>query len=606
MDIRMQGRAVNLLYRLFLRNSTSAHQIPYLPAKVSLPVPSAGDTPVVSPETVGISSDCVTALLHDLERERDAVLHAFGASRAGRVFTLSAAPGFDTAARHQTHSLCKTVTGLCVGILIGEGKLSLDDLAYRLVGANLPPILSPRAKAVTVRHLLSMTAGVMFGEVGAVTEENWVRCFFESSIAFPPGRRFFYNSMNSSILSVIVEEITGMKLSDFAAERIFAPLGIRDTLWESCPWGHTKGGWGLYLSIEDMLKIGELILRGGLFGHRRIIPREWVRQMVKPHATVPETVGDYNYGFHIWVSRDRTTYLANGMLGQNIWVDPRRGLVLAATSGNCELFQTGDMHAIVRRFMGQELPSGSLRPDRRAVRTLREAEAAFFHGRTWTHPQGEDIPMRDRTLPRALYDRLVGEPLLCAKNNVGILPLFTALMQNNLSPGLRSLTFLREGGEPYLLLAEGEETYRLPLGFGDYRRTTLSVRGEQYRVAVRAEFTDDTDAEPILKVELLFPEMAAARRLRLYYDTDKPMLVLTEQPGRHMMNALVQLFDIMPRTKLLGGIVRSQLEREGIAHRVRTAYEPHIRLGRGSTPAEPEESAEDTGKTPKGEGNGSF
>ncbi|MBO7292760.1 MAG: hypothetical protein J6V07_02365, partial [Clostridia bacterium] len=127
MDIRMQGRAVNLLYRLFLRNSTNAHQIPYLPAKITVPAPSAGDTPVVSPETVGVPSESVSALLRDLERERDAVLHAFGASRAGRVFTMAAAPGFDTTVRHQTHSLCKTVTGLCIGILIGEGRLSLDD-----------------------------------------------------------------------------------------------------------------------------------------------------------------------------------------------------------------------------------------------------------------------------------------------------------------------------------------------------------------------------------------------------------------------------------------------------------------------------------------------
>ncbi|MBO5918406.1 MAG: hypothetical protein J6Q14_06530, partial [Oscillospiraceae bacterium] len=229
------------------------------------------------------------------------------------------------------------------------------------------------------------------------------------------------------------------------------------------------------------------------------------------------------------------------------------------------------------------------RPDRRAVRELREAEGGFFRGRTWTHPQSEDTPLRDRALPRELFDRLASEPFLCGRNNVGLLPLFTSLMQNNLSPGLRSLTFCREEGEPVLLLTEGEETYRLPLGFGEYKEATLSVRGEQYLVAVRAEFTDDTDAEPILKLDVLFPEMAAARRIRLYYDTDKPTLVLTEQPGRQMMDALVGLFDIMPRAKLLGGIVRSQLEREGIAHRVRTAYEPHLRLGRGTVPTEPEE-----------------
>lgn len=590
MDIRMQSRALLLLYSLFLRGSTNAHRIPYIPSKTVIPERSAGDTRLVTPEAVGIPSETVSELLRTLEHDRSSVLHAIGMSRGGNVFSLAAAPAYRTDIRHQTHSLCKTVTGLAVGMLWDEGKIDLDAPAHRLVGSGLPPILTPRMRAVTVRHLLTMTAGVNFGEIGSVTEEDWVRCFFESNVAFAPGSSFFYNSMNSYILSVIVERITGRTLHDFVAERIFAPLGIRPTLWETCPRGHTKGGWGLYLSIEDMLKLGELIACGGRYGNVRLLSREWMRMMVKPHAKTPDGIGDYDYGFHVWVGRRHRTVLANGMLGQNIWVHPKNHLVIVMNAGNCELFQTGEMLAAIERIMTAPFETTSLRRNTRAANLLRAREAAFFGSRTWTHPQKADDRWWDGKLASEKWKELEGRPYLARKNNLGILPLFVMLMQNNLAGGISALSLSTEGGVRTLTITEGEERYRLPVGFGEYAESVLTVRGERYAVAVRGEFCDDTDGEPILKIDLIFPEMASARRLRLYYDTEKPSLVLTEQPGRQMLDPLISLLEFTPGGKLLGGILRPQVEKELIANRIRACYEPTLRLGRGEPPA-PEEEA---------------
>lgn len=584
MDIRMQRRAVTLLYRLFLRNSTEAHQIPYTPSKTELPPPSPDLPGLVSPEAVGIPSARMTEFLHALERERDAKMHAVAAARAGNTFLLAAAPGYAVDMRHQTHSMCKTITGLCIGILVDEGKLTLDTPAYRAVGEGLPPLLSPRMRSVTVHHLLSMTAGVVFAEVGSVTEENWVRSFFESSVAFAPGSDFSYNSMNSYILSVIVERLSGMPLAEFARERILRPLGIADTLWESCPGGHTKGGWGMYLSCADMLKIGELIANGGTYGGVRILSREWMRTMVKTHAETPESFGGYDYGYHIWVARDRSAFLCNGMLGQNIWIHPKNQLVVVTTAGNCELFQDGAMFGLLHRYFTPPLGTTSLKPNRQDLAALRAAEAGFFAGRTWSHPHDPNTPLRDGGIPRELWDTLGEREYLTEKNNFGILPLFIMLMQNNLATGISKVSFAREGDAYFVTVREGAESYRLPVGFLEYLPSVISVRGERYRVACRAEFCDDTDGEPILKLEILFPELASSRRMRLYYDTEKPTLVLSEAPGRTLLDDILRLFDFIPRAKLLGGILRSQMEREMIAYRVRACYEPTLRLGRGSVP----------------------
>ena len=584
MDIRMQARALMLLTRLHISGSTNAHQIPYYPQKTVVPVSSPISDPLTPPEEVGLSSSVLDEFLAELERHRDVNLHAIGIARDGKVISLAAAPGYSHEIRHQTHSMCKTVTGLCIGILVGEGLLDINTPAYQLVGEGLPPLLSPRTRSITVRHLLTMSAGVIFNETGAVTEENWVRSYFESSVAFQPGTRFAYNSMNSYILSVIIERITGKTLSQFAEERIFAPLGIPKTLWEACPYGHTKGGWGLFLSIADMLKLGELIRGLGIYDGKRLVPQEWIAEMSEPHIAVPERIGAYNYGYHIWVARNRTALLCNGMLGQNVWVHPQNRLVVAMTASNCELFQTGSTLRTLPEHLSIPLTAEALPEDPTALAALRAREAAFLTGHSWTHPSPAYTPGRDGIIPAERWDALSAKPYIAEKNNCGILPNFNAIIQNNLPAGIRRITLSRRGEERFLTLVEGGESFRLRIGFSDYLDTLISVRGELYLVRCRAEFCDDTDGEPILKLDLLFPELACTRRIRLYYADEEPHAIFSEKPGRRLLDDLIGMFEFLPRTKLLGGILRSQMEKEYIAYRLRTAYEPCIYLGFGRVP----------------------
>ena len=584
MDIRIQKRAISLLVRLFLMNSTKAHQIPYIPQKTEIPSVSPLREALTAPEAVGLSSAALDGFLTSLERRREVTMHGLLVAREGKPILAATAPGYSPEIRHQTHSMCKTVTGLCVGILVSDGLLDLDAPAYRLVGSGISALLSKRTKAITVRHLLSMRTGVFFNEIGTVTEEDWVRAFFDSSVSFVPGTHFAYNSMNSYILSVIVEKITGMTLAAFAEERIFRPLGISDVFWESCPRGHTKGGWGLYLSLSDMWKIGELIRGMGCYRHRRILPREWIREMAKPHSKVPEGIGDYHYGYHIWVSRDRTALLCNGMLGQNVWIHPKNHMIIVTEASNSELFQTGPMYRLIHEHFGAPIARDPLADDPAALASLREHEACFFHGRTWTHKAAPTDRGRDGSTPAELLTALCERPYLAERNNFGILPLFVNLMQNNLSAGIRKLRLSQRDGEYFATVTEGNESYTIPFDFAEYRETALQIRGEHYLVRSRAEFCDDTNGEPILKLELLFPELASARRLCLYYAAEKPTLVLSEQPGRRLLNELIDLFEYIPRAKLLGNILKSQIEKEFISYRIRAAYEPSLRLGYDTAP----------------------
>src|SRR5699024_4911566 len=153
---------------------------------------------------------------------------------------------------------------------------------------RLNPVSYRRFRSLTVRHLLTMTSGVDFDEVGAVTEEDWVKCYFESGVRFEPGAEFAYNSMNSYLLSAIVRERTGQGLSQVLRPRVFVPLGFGRVHWETCPRGIEKGGWGLYLCPEDMAKIGQLLLQKGRWNGRQLVSEEFLREMTRKQVDTPD------------------------------------------------------------------------------------------------------------------------------------------------------------------------------------------------------------------------------------------------------------------------------------------------------------------------------
>ena len=178
-----------------------------------------------------------------------------------------------------------------------------------------------------------MRAGVLFSEPEALSETDWSKAFLNSSLKGDPGTEFHYNSLNTYMLSAIVRRKAGKGLLEFIQERLFDPMGITDVLWETCPMGIEKGGWGLYIRPEDMAKLGQLVLDGGLWQGRRLISQAFLQAALTAHASPPPELGDYDYGYQIWVGRKANTFLFNGMLGQNVLGFRDSGILLVTNAG---------------------------------------------------------------------------------------------------------------------------------------------------------------------------------------------------------------------------------------------------------------------------------
>ncbi len=589
MDIIQQKKSFSLVYDLFVRGLPSVSRIPYLPSKTACCEYADNFFPRATPESRGISSNRIADMLEELEHSRRVNMHAITVLADGAVIAEASVAPYDRRIPHVTHSLSKSITGIAVGMLIAEGGLALDTPIHRYFAkGQIPARISAKMRALTVRHLLTMTSGVTFNETGSVTDVNWVRAYFSSSVEGEPGSRFAYNSMNTYILAAAIRAVTGKGLVEYLTPRLFEPLSIRHIFWEKCPMGCEKGGWGLYMAEEDIAKIAQMMMDGGMLGERRILPEGFVREACYTQTETPSDAGEYDYGYQIWASRTSNNFLFNGMMGQNAWVSPKNRIIVVTNAGNSEFFQRSSMLTIIEKYLGGDFERSAMLPkNRAALRRLREEEKHFFETRLWARP------LPTHRWPYRLWHRLCGKPVeplpkQCAKltgkhytfpeNNCGILPLFIRLIQNNHSAGLRGISFSTVGDKFYVSFDEGKDAlYLAEVGFYRYAHTVWNICGELYRVAICGSFAVNEEGGRLLMMDVVFPETSHSRRVKFLFDDEGVSLSMREVPGREVLDGLLSSLPITaPRTRGIVSFIRNRINLDYIMMKVYAKFEPTL------------------------------
>jgi len=244
---------------------------------------------------------------------------------------------------HTLQSVSKSVTSALIGIAIMRGEL-------QGVGARVLPYfadfriknLDDRKRAITLEDLLTMRSGLEWDEWStdytdpsnscAVMEssEDWIGYVLDRPMAHPPGAVFTYNSGVTMLLVHILQQATGKDAEEYAREHLFGPLGIRDHYWKRTPRGVPDAEGGLYLKAGDLARIGYLYLKGGAWGGRRILPKEWVDRSVTPIVEPAAVgVGRFGYGYQWWVGP--RFFAASGYGGQRLFVVPKHDLIAVYT-----------------------------------------------------------------------------------------------------------------------------------------------------------------------------------------------------------------------------------------------------------------------------------
>jgi CubicO group peptidase (beta-lactamase class C family) len=228
----------------------------------------------------------------------------------------------------------KSVTSALIGIAIQEGYVAgVDEKMIRFFPEFESEALDPQVREITIRHLLTMTAG--FGpDVMGIAFPDRIQRMLESPLKSKPGQEFAFNSTASNILSMIITKTTGLMALEFGEEYLFEPLGISDLRWSDMIL-FTFGSQGLRLSTQDMAKIGYLYLNEGMWDGSQIIPKEWVVESTKKQIEVIDSelwISD-GYGYQWWTTsvNGHSAYTAWGFDGQHICVIPYLNMVIAIT-----------------------------------------------------------------------------------------------------------------------------------------------------------------------------------------------------------------------------------------------------------------------------------
>lgn len=554
-----QIAVAELVFNMIL-GKTGGTRVDYFPQKPDFPFDAVYEQAFVraTPESQGISSDLFAALLRELDASKDTEMHHFMALRHGKVICECNFAPYPKGMWHITHSMCKSITGMAIGMLIEEEKLKLDENIYDIFPDHINAFSKIFRPVITVEHLLTMTSGVTFNESGIVSGNDWLGSFLNASVNGKPGTEFQYNSLNTYVLSAIVTKRTGETLTEYLTPRLFGPLGITKYYWETCPKGITKGGWGLFLCAEDMAKLGQLYLQRGKWNGQQLVSEYWIEISTARHLKTQN--GTYGYGYQLWMEQRPGSFEYNGMLGQNVIIYPDMDMVLVTNAGNKEMFQDCIMLNIIRKYFPVNYHPADILPEnplsysllKRLCGELENGEnnnrSTSLRGRwkrnvvsrrkhsdkkySYRISAAVDRPSDHHSFMRAVS----GRTYVMEQQNIGIAPLFVQVFHNNMTDGISEISFTYDAGNFYVSFTEGEVIHKLPVGFGRAADGCVDLHGEHYLVATLGEFARDENDIPVLKLEITFIEECVKRKVHIFFHEDNGIEIRwNETPGKKMI-----------------------------------------------------------------------
>ncbi|MBK8812474.1 MAG: serine hydrolase [Acidobacteria bacterium] len=257
-------------------------------------------------------------------------------------------PWYQRGELHTLQSVSKTITSIIFGVARARGDFpDIDTPVLKYFDESKIANVDDRKRRMTIRHLLTMSAGLDWNEelpysdpknTGSQMEasHDWVEYTINRPMAFEPGQKFAYNSGATQILAHVFRVATGMDIEEYAVRHLFTPLGIRQFFWKRSPSGLVDAEGGIYLRPRDLAKLWYVFLRNGKWEGKQIITPEWIKDSLTPHMDLGPNV---KYGLKWWLypyGKDNSmlAWSGNGFGGQRPLVLPEYDMVVVYTAWN--------------------------------------------------------------------------------------------------------------------------------------------------------------------------------------------------------------------------------------------------------------------------------
>ena len=373
-----------------------------------------------TPEEVGVSSKAIKEMLEDFKLSK-VELHSLMIIRHNKVAYESWAYPFTSDTPHIMYSVSKSFTSTAVGFAIDEGLMTLDTKFVDV----FPEYAEKRPndtnlQKLTVYHLLTMTSGKNPSVLTDRTKNQWVLDFVNAPWKTSPGEKWDYISENQYILCAMINKLTGISVRDFLMPRLFEPLSIKYPFWECDGNGIEAGGWGLYITTEELANFIQCYANGGKWFGKQVIPENWVKfatSFLEDNSAQnfdSDTI--CGYGACFWQNNGAKGYRADGMFSQFAIVLEDYDACAVITS--CEIDEQKTRDCFWRHF-----PSGFF--------------SGEYKGETTSVPQLDALPELPASKVQSTFEEILKTkkvkikslaPLEILNFPLSVLPIFPVFM----------------------------------------------------------------------------------------------------------------------------------------------------------------------------------
>ena len=287
-----------------------------------------------TPEEQGIDSAQLVKMA-DVIQARGLDIHSILIVRHGYLVTEAYFSPFQASSIHSLASCAKSLVSALTGIAIEKGYI--DSVNHKMLDyfSDRPIKNGAGKQAITLEHMLTMSAGLAWDEWRPVDPQNtffkltqsqdWMQFALDRPVAQQPGTQWNYNTSLPNLLTSIIEKTSQMTILDFAKRFLFAPLGITD--YEVVV--EAGGTLNVALTPREMAKLGYLYLNKGVWDGNPVIPAGWVKTSTANHIHTPH---GQNYGYFWWLP-SFGGFAAEGDGAQLIFVLPDLDMVVVMTAG---------------------------------------------------------------------------------------------------------------------------------------------------------------------------------------------------------------------------------------------------------------------------------
>ena len=285
---------------------------------------------------------------------------AFVVLHEGKVGAERYREGITARTRLLSWSMAKSFTNALAGVMAGDGIVDI----YAPTG--IPEWQGDERAAITLNDLMQMQSGLEWNEdygnrsdvnLMLHREKDMGLFALKKPLEHKPGTFWYYSSGSTNI---VMRYLRGKFASDkefltYYRERLFAPLGIRNAVFEPDMSGTPVGSSYLYITAREFASLGQLFLDDGVFQGRRILPEGWVDYSVTPASDSKD-----GYGAFFWLNKDKfwpdipeDMFNCQGHDGQEVFIIPSKDLVVVVLGYSPKPDRVVDWNALVRDIIDQ-------------------------------------------------------------------------------------------------------------------------------------------------------------------------------------------------------------------------------------------------------------